>query len=158
MKITIDKVMACEPCSDYPRKRVRELFGNRKSVTPREVAESDLPIKDRIWLLCKLAPNQRKLARRFALDVVHLWNAPPVVIEYLHTGDESLRAKACKATNASEAKTLWMAPERRAAYWATCQSVSASITTWAAMLALSEINTLDKYLAWALEACEEEDI
>ena len=33
----------------------------------------------------------REFSRRVALDVVHLWDAPPVVVEYLKTGNESLR-------------------------------------------------------------------
>ena len=32
----------------------------------------------------------RKFARMCALDVVHLWDAPDVVVRYLKTGDESL--------------------------------------------------------------------
>ena len=36
----------------------------------------------------------RKFARMCALDVIHLWDAPQVVIDYLKTGDESLRDSA----------------------------------------------------------------
>jgi len=36
----------------------------------------------------------RKFACLCALDVVHLWDAPDVVIEYLKTGDEKIRAAA----------------------------------------------------------------
>lgn len=36
----------------------------------------------------------RLFARRCALDVIHLWDAPDVVKRYLETGDESLRAAA----------------------------------------------------------------
>ncbi len=36
----------------------------------------------------------RRFARRPALDVIHLWDAPDVVREYLETGDESLRDAA----------------------------------------------------------------
>ena len=36
----------------------------------------------------------RKFARMCALDVIHLWGAPDVVVEYLKTGDESIRAAA----------------------------------------------------------------
>ena len=36
-------------------------------------------------------------ARRCALDVIHLWDAPPVVREYLETGNESLRGAAWAA-------------------------------------------------------------
>jgi hypothetical protein len=36
----------------------------------------------------------RKFARQCALDVAHLWDMPPVVSQYLETGDESIRAAA----------------------------------------------------------------
>ena len=36
----------------------------------------------------------RKFARLCALDVVHLWEAPDIVIRYLKTGDEALRDAA----------------------------------------------------------------
>jgi len=51
----------------------------------------------------------RHFARLCALDVVHLWDAPPVVVRYLRTGDDSIRAAAraaactvaCTATRAA---------------------------------------------------------
>ena len=36
----------------------------------------------------------RKFTRTVALKVVHLWEAPQVVLDYLNTGDESLRDAA----------------------------------------------------------------
>ena len=36
----------------------------------------------------------QKFARQCALDVAHLWDMPPVVRQYLETGDESIRAAA----------------------------------------------------------------
>ena len=36
----------------------------------------------------------RTFARSEALSVIHLWNAPDVVVRYLKTGDQSLRAAA----------------------------------------------------------------
>jgi hypothetical protein len=36
----------------------------------------------------------RKFARMCALDVLHLWDAPDIVVRYLKTGDESIRAAA----------------------------------------------------------------
>jgi len=38
-----------------------------------------------------------EFARKCALDVVHLWNAPEVVVRYLKTGDESIRSAALDA-------------------------------------------------------------
>jgi len=43
----------------------------------------------------------RAFARRCALDVVHLWDPPGVVLKYLKTGDESLRAAAWAAARAA---------------------------------------------------------
>lgn len=43
----------------------------------------------------------RYFARMQALSVVHLWDAPDVVLDYLMTGDESLRAAARDAARAA---------------------------------------------------------
>jgi hypothetical protein len=43
----------------------------------------------------------REFARWCALQVIHLWDAPDVVRQYLETGDESLRAAARAATRAA---------------------------------------------------------
>lgn len=36
----------------------------------------------------------RKFARECAIDVLHLWDAPDIVVEYLKSGDENLRSSA----------------------------------------------------------------
>jgi hypothetical protein len=41
--------------------------------------------------------DARNEARRDALSVAHLWDAPEVVIEYLETGDEDLWDSAMSA-------------------------------------------------------------
>lgn len=46
-------------------------------------------------------PLLREFTRYCALSVVHLWDAPDVVLEYLFTGNESLRAAAWAATRAA---------------------------------------------------------
>ena len=43
----------------------------------------------------------RAFARQCALDVIHLWDAPQVVRDYLTTGDESLRDAARAAARAA---------------------------------------------------------
>ena len=45
----------------------------------------------------------RAFARRCALDVIHLWEAPPAVVDYLKTGDESSQAAAGAAAWAARA-------------------------------------------------------
>ena len=47
----------------------------------------------------------RKFARQQAMKVLHIWNAPDIVVRYLQTGDESLRAAVyaavCTAADAA---------------------------------------------------------
>jgi len=56
----------------------------------------------------------RKFARMCALDVVHLWDAPEIVVQYLKTGDESIRDAAWDAVGAAE-RDAARAAERDAA-------------------------------------------
>ena len=51
----------------------------------------------------------RAFARRCALDVAHLWDAPAVVLEYLKTGDEALRDAADAAAWAAVWAAVWAA-------------------------------------------------
>ena len=51
----------------------------------------------------------RKFARLCALDVVHLWDAPDVVVRYLTTGDESIRDAALDAAWAAARAAAWAA-------------------------------------------------
>ena len=61
----------------------------------------------------------RRFARKCALDVIHLWDAPDVVVRYLKTGDENLRAAAWDAAWAA----AWAAARdaARAAAWDTAR-------------------------------------
>jgi hypothetical protein len=64
----------------------------------------------------------RKFARQCALDVAHLWNMPPVVRQYLETGDESLSAAAWSAAWAA-ARDAARAAARDAA-WAAARDAA----------------------------------
>jgi hypothetical protein len=50
-----------------------------------------------LWRLAGSDEVLRAFARKAALSVIHLWDAPDVVRQYLETGDESLRAAAWDA-------------------------------------------------------------
>ena len=50
LKVTVDQVMAWEPCEDnYPRERVEELFAGREALSAMEFLELDIPAKDILW-------------------------------------------------------------------------------------------------------------
>jgi hypothetical protein len=51
----------------------------------------------------------RAFARQCALDVVHLWDAPQVVVDYLRSGYESLRVAAWAAASDAARDAAWAA-------------------------------------------------
>ena len=57
----------------------------------------------------------RTFARECALDVIHLWDAPPVVRRWLESGDENLRDAARDAAWDAARAAAWDAA--RAAAW-----------------------------------------
>ncbi len=78
----------------------------------------------------------RTFAREQALLVIHLWDAPPVVREFLETGREDLRAAAWAAAR----DAAWAAA--RAAAWAAAWDAA-----WAAARAAARAAAWDA--AWA---------
>ncbi len=61
-----------------------------------------------LWML-DAEPVLRDFARRCALDVVHLWDPPDVVLRYLKTGDEKIRAAARHAARVAAGVAAWHA-------------------------------------------------
>ena len=79
-------------------------------------------------------------ARWCAFQVVHLWDAPDVVVKYLKTGDESLRAAARAAAQAAS----WASRAAREASWAASKAAS-----WAASWEAREASWATSWAAWA---------
>ena len=79
-----------------------------------------------------------EFARLCALDVVRLWDAPQIVVDYLKTGDDSLRDEACGAAM-SAAWGAEMGAARSAACYAVC-CAERSVACGAS-----------RYVAWDLE-------
>ena len=71
-----------------------------------------------------------RFARMCALDVIHLWEAPDIVIRYLKTGDESLRdaarSAAWEASSASSARASGAASSAEAAAWSAAWEASSA--------------------------------
>src|SRR5574343_506620 len=68
----------------------------------------------------------RAFARQCALDVIHLWDAPQVVRDYLTTGDDSIRAAAWNAAWAAVYAAGAAAYAARDASWAARDAASAA--------------------------------
>jgi hypothetical protein len=80
----------------------------------------------------------REFARECALDVIHLWDAPQIVRDYLESGDDNLRAAARAAARVA----AWDAA--RAAAWDAARAAAraaamaaAGDAAWAAAWAAS---------------------
>ena len=85
---------------------------------------------------CSFLPE---FARWCALQVIHLWDAPPVVREFLETGKEELRDAARDTARAAASDAAWAAASdaaraAMAAAWAAwaAASVAARDAAWAA--------------------------
>ena len=76
----------------------------------------------------------RQFARQCALDVIHLWDAPDVVRQYLETGDEKLRAEARAAAWDEAWDAAWDAARDAAwaAAWEDAARDAARDAAWAA--------------------------
>jgi hypothetical protein len=122
-------------------------------------------------------------ARWCALQVIHLWNAPPVVREYLETGEKSLRKEACGAAyfaavevavwtaaraaaraayRAAEEYALWAAYDaaNEAAYWDAARAAywaAAEAAYWAAQADNNPSKYRDKFQKMVDEAFKQEN-
>lgn len=98
------------------------LHDTDKSVAQTRTIIAMLPVEKTNAIL-------REFARWCALSVVHLWDAPDVVRQYLETGDESL---------SEAARAAWAAEAARAAWAAARASRAAEAADWAAAAAQEE--------------------
>jgi hypothetical protein len=105
-----------------------EEMGNAGRHTDKVVAR-----RRRIVARVDAAPLLRQFARQCASDVLHLWDAPDIVKQYLATGGEALRAAAraaaSAAARAAASDAAWDAA--RAAASAAARA-AASDAAWAA--------------------------
>jgi hypothetical protein len=54
MEISVSDVMKLKPCRSYNRKRIKDLWGDNKSLAPRQISELDIPYADRVWALSNI--------------------------------------------------------------------------------------------------------
>jgi hypothetical protein len=94
----------------------------------------------------------RYFARMQALSVVHLWDAPDVVLDYLMTRDGAIRAAARDAARAAAwaaaGDAAWAAARAAGAAWAAARD-AAQDATWAAGAAGDAAWAAARDAAWA---------
>ena len=103
---TLNKIRKYRPCTNGWVKLLDHLNKTKADdeLLPLSVILQSNGLDDALWCLrASDAPKDimRLFARLCALDVIHLWDAPSLVRQYLETGDESLRKKAVAASKAA---------------------------------------------------------
>jgi hypothetical protein len=159
--VTIEDVIAWHPCHAYTRARIELLFAGREYLTASDIAalveSGEISAKDGLWALLHnefLTDEQmRDAARHWALGVVHLWDAPEVVVQFLRSGDETLRFAAFVAwQNArdaadSDADADADADAREAALDASLYAIDAPILLAALYALYASASALDALYA-----------
>jgi hypothetical protein len=132
--VTIDEIMAWEPCPEYPRERVAELFGKNSAVTWRQMARWRIPHEDRVWgllhnefltdaqlweLACQFAERALLAERKAGREPAEAsWNAIATRRRWLR-GEATDEEIASAASAASAARAAYCAASAdRAAYCA----------------------------------------
>ena len=139
---TLNKIRKYRPCTDGLVKLLDHLNKTKADdeLLPLSVILQSNGLDDALWCLrASDAPKDimRLFARLCALDVIHLWDAPSLVRQYLETGDESLREKAGAASKAA----AWDSSAGAAA-WAASKAAAWNVSKDAAW-------TASKAAAWA---------
>ena len=100
--VTLNRIRDHSPCESGWIKLLKHLAKTEADDAPLSlltVLESN-GLDDALWCLRAVKGHEkeiRRFARQCALDVIHLWNAPPIVKRYLKTGNEKLRDAAWAA-------------------------------------------------------------
>ena len=110
--VTLNRIRDHSPCESGWIKLLKHLAKTTADDAPLSlltVLESN-GLDDALWCLRAVKGHEKEI-RRFAcqcaLDVIHLWDAPPIVKKYLETGDEKLRDAAWDAARAAAGDAAW---------------------------------------------------
>jgi hypothetical protein len=150
--VTIEQVMGWDPCEEYTREKVEELFAGREVLTARDIVDLDISNEDKMWAL---------LHNEFLSDrQMHLF-ACEVAEKALVTEREAGREPDPRSWAAIEAKRAWvygkitngeLAAAREAAWaaaraaWAVAREAAREVARAAAWAAAREAA---RTAAWA---------
>jgi len=132
LRVTIEQVMAMEPCEEYTRERVAKLFGRRKYLNALQVLDLDIPAADRLWAVCHeelIDPTTLRLwvCREAELALNRVKRRGGKVDPRSRNAIRVSRAYARGKATDEELRATW------AAAWATADpAVAATMATWAA--------------------------
>jgi hypothetical protein len=176
LTVTVDDIMSWGPCSDYPRERIKKLFGRKRKATALDVLKSEIPAKDKLWAVlreemipanilhefaCRCAENallkEREAGREphadswRAIEVKRLWLQGKASDQELAAARGAARDAAWAAARDAAMYAAWAAAmyAARDAAWAAARA-AAMYAAWAAAGAAArdeQVDMLIKYLS-----------
>jgi hypothetical protein len=54
---TVDEMLSHQPCEDYPRERLVELWAGRERLSVLDILDLDIPAADRVWAALQAGPH-----------------------------------------------------------------------------------------------------
>jgi hypothetical protein len=155
--ITVDDIMRLPPCSDYTRKQVEALWGNRTILTRSEILDLSIPAEDRVELVCRLLSKRTAIqaACDFVERVLHFWSTRYPADDRLAGTIRVARAYALGAASAEELRIARAAIKdaAMAVGWDAAEVVpGAAATGAAAWVAEAVVGAATGDAAWAAEA------
>jgi len=167
--LTVSDIMALEPC--YSESRVRELFGDRETVTVLEVAQAEIPPDDRVWLLLqpgvlpadvRTDATARIVTRAVTSHALHCGNT---AVEEWARGwlDGTNRSQAADAADAAACAAADAAADAADAAWAAARAAAwaaraaARDAAWAAAWGDAERQMQVADIVAAISAAEENE-
>jgi len=67
-RYTVDDILELNPCSPYTRRKIRKLWGKRKSLALVSIMKLNIPVEDKLWVACRLL--DRRTSVSWACDCV----------------------------------------------------------------------------------------
>ena len=125
-QITVDQILAMEPCEGYTRKRLEKLWNGSPSLTSLQILDLPIPSNDRIWAAVRCWDLNEQQLRELACDYAE--RTIPV-FEAANPGDTSVRdcVETCRRFARGEA-TLEELEAARERAWAPSAAVWAAWT------------------------------
>lgn len=150
-RLSVDDVMGMERCEEYHEDRVRELFGDRETLSLLEILDLNIPAKDRVCVMLQDGVVEDEALRRFANVVAdravqnHALTYEPTrewAEKWLSGEDRSEQSAWSAVRSSMETKyCAAVASAARAAYWAAVAArralMAAGAAEWARMAATS---------------------
>ena len=122
--VTVDDVMAWEPCEQYTRERIAQLFAGREHLSAVDILKLDIPVQDRFWAVLREDLIPAPILHEFAC-----WCAVQALLREREAG----REPDPRSWAAIEVKRQWLRGEATNSELAAARAAAWDAASTAAM-------------------------